>query len=59
VKNTSVSTNEAVGAFVQFYVENLKQISEDAVFVPLTPKQRTQLAADMAKITKLPRPKKK
>lgn len=59
VKNSSVSTSEAVGAFVQFYVENLKQISEDAVFVPLTPKQRTQLASDMAKITKLPKPKKK
>jgi len=58
VKNSSVSTNVAVGAFVQFYVDNLKQISEDAVFVPLTPKQRTQLSADMRKITALPKPRK-
>ncbi|MEY3440546.1 MAG: hypothetical protein RLZZ62_1243 [Actinomycetota bacterium] len=36
VKNASISTKPAVGAFVQFWVDNLAQISEDAIFVPLT-----------------------
>ncbi|MEO5974131.1 MAG: PstS family phosphate ABC transporter substrate-binding protein [Ilumatobacteraceae bacterium] len=55
VKNLSITTKPAVGAFVQFYVDNLKQISTDALFVPLTNKQIKTLKAEMAKIAKLPR----
>ena len=58
VKNASISTKPAVGAFVQFYVDNLKQISIDALFVPLTNKQIKTLQAEMAVIAKLPRVKK-
>lgn len=58
VKNASISTKPAVGAFVQFYVDNLKQISADALFVPLTNKQIKTLQAEMAQIAKLPRVKK-
>lgn len=58
VKNASISTKPAVGAFVQFYVDNLKQISADALFVPLTNKQIKTLQAEMAVIAKLPRVKK-
>ena len=58
VKNASISTKPAVGAFVQFYVDNLKQISVDAQFVPLTNKQIKTLQSEMAKIAKLPRVKK-
>lgn len=54
VKNSSISTKPAVGAFVQFYVDNLKQISADALFVPLTDDQITTLQSEMAKIAKLP-----
>ncbi len=55
VKNLSITTKPAVGAFVQFYVDNLKQISTDALFVPLTNTQIKILKAEMAKIAKLPR----
>ena len=55
VKNLSITTKPAVGAFVQFYVDNLKQISADALFVPLTNKQIKILQTEMAKIAKLPR----
>lgn len=55
VKNASITTKPAVGAFVKFYVDNLKQISADALFVPLTNKQIKILQTDMAKIAKLPR----
>ena len=55
VKNLSITTKPAVGAFVQFYVDNLKQISADALFVPLTNPQIKTLQAEMAKIAKLPR----
>ena len=58
VKNLSISTKPAVGAYVQFWVDNLKQISEDAIFVPLTNKQMTTLAKEMVTIAKLPRVKK-
>lgn len=58
VKNASITTKPAVGAFVQFYVDNLKQISTDALFVPLTNKQIKTLQAEMAAIAKLPRVKK-
>jgi phosphate transport system substrate-binding protein len=58
VKNLSISTKPAVGAYVQFWVDNLQQISEDAIFVPLTKQQQTKLANDMVKVAKLPRVKK-
>jgi phosphate transport system substrate-binding protein len=58
VKNASVTTKPAVGAYIQFWVDNLKQISEDAIFVPLTNKQMTTLRNDMVKFAKLPRVKK-
>jgi phosphate transport system substrate-binding protein len=55
VKNTSISTKPAVGAYIQFWVDNLAQISEDAIFVPLTKEQQKLLAGGVAKIAKLPR----
>lgn len=58
VKNASITTKPAVGAYIQFWVDNLKQISEDAIFVPLTDKQMTVLRNDMVKFAKLPRVKK-
>lgn len=58
VKNASITTKPAVGAYIQFWVDNLKQISEDAIFVPLTSKQMTVLRNDMVKFAKLPRVKK-
>lgn len=58
VKNASITTKPAVGAYIQFWVDNLKQISEDAIFVPLTNKQMTVLRNDMVKFAKLPRVKK-
>jgi len=58
VKNLSISTKPAVGAFVQFWVDNLKQISEDAIFVPLTNNQVKTLQKEIAAIAKIPRIKK-
>ncbi len=58
VKNLSISTKPAVGAFVQFWVDNLKQISEDAIFVPLTNTQVRTLQKEIAAIAKIPRIKK-
>lgn len=55
VKNLSISTKPAVGAYIQFWVDNLAQISEDAIFVPLTKEQQKLLAGGVAKIAKLPR----
>lgn len=55
VKNVSITTKPAVGAFVQFYVDNLKQISIDALFVSLTNEQIETLQAEMGKIAALPR----
>ena len=58
VKNESITTKPAVGAYVQFWVDNLAQISEDAIFVPLTKPQMVTLAKEMVAIAKLPRVKK-
>lgn len=58
VKNASITTKPAVGAYVQFWVDNLQQISEDAIFVPLTKRQQTVLVNNMSKVAKLPRVKK-
>jgi phosphate transport system substrate-binding protein len=58
VKNLSISTKPAVSAYIQFWVDNLAQISEDAIFVPLTKEQQKLLAGGVANIAKLPRVKK-
>jgi len=58
VKIASIQTKPAVGAFVQFYVDNLSQISADALFVPLTNKQIRIQRAEIAAIAKLPKAKK-
>ena len=57
-KNLSISTKPAVSAYLQFWVDNLAQISEDAIFVPLTKEQQKLLAGGVANIAKLPRVKK-
>lgn len=54
LKNESITTKPAVGAFVQFYVDNLKQISVDALFVPLTDEQIGKLRLGMSKIGLFP-----
>jgi hypothetical protein len=43
---------------VQFWVDNLKQISADALFVPLTNKQIRVQQQEIAAIAKLPKVKK-
>jgi phosphate transport system substrate-binding protein len=58
VKNASLSTKPAVGAYVSFWVDNLKQISEDAIFVPLTNTQIKTLAKNVASLAKVPKVKK-
>jgi len=58
VKNLSISTKPAVSAYIQFWVDNLAQISEDAIFVPLTKPQMVTLMKEMALVAKLPRVKK-
>jgi phosphate transport system substrate-binding protein len=56
-KNSSLQANPAVGAFVQFFSSNLKQISEDALFVPLTDPQIKALNGALLKIAALPKKK--
>jgi phosphate transport system substrate-binding protein len=58
VKNASLSTKPAVGAYVSFWVDNLKQISADAIFVPLTNAQQKILAKNVASLAKVPKVKK-
>jgi phosphate transport system substrate-binding protein len=58
VKNASISTKPAVGAYVSFWVDNLKQISDDAIFVPLTNAQQKTLAKNVASLAKVPKVKK-
>lgn len=57
VKNASLSTKPAVGAYISFWVDNLKQISADAIFVPLTNAQQKILAKNVASLAKVPRVK--
>jgi phosphate transport system substrate-binding protein len=57
VKNDSLSRVPAVAAYVQFWVDNLTQISEDAIFVPLTKPQMGTLRNQMLAVTKLARSK--
>ena len=58
VKNASIATKPAVGAFVQFWVDNLAQISEDAIFVPLTTTQIKDLQGGIKAIALIPKVKK-
>ena len=58
VKNASIATKPAVGAFVQFWVDNLAQISEDAIFVPLTTPQIKALQGGVKAIALIPKVKK-
>ena len=58
VKNESIATKPAVSAYIQFWVDNLAQISEDAIFVPLTKPQMVTLMKEMALVAKLPKVKK-
>ena len=58
VKNASIATKPAVGAFVQFWVDNLAQISEDAIFVPLTATQIKDLQGGIKNIALIPKIKK-
>ena len=55
VKNDSLVRIPAVAAYVQFWVDNLAQISEDAIFVPLTKPQMGTLINQMLAVTKLAR----
>jgi phosphate transport system substrate-binding protein len=55
VKNVSLERIPAVAAYVQFWVDNLAQISEDAIFVPLTKPQMGTLRNQMLAVTKLAR----
>lgn len=58
VKNASIQTKPAVGAFVQFWVDNIAQISEDAIFVPLTSTQIKALQGGVKAIALIPKIKK-
>ena len=55
VKNDSLVRIPAVAAYVQFWVDNLAQISEDAIFVPLTKPQMGTLTKQILAVTKLAR----
>lgn len=54
-KNSSLQSNPAVGAFVNFFASNVKQISEDAIFVPLTDPQIKAMSGALLKIAALPK----
>ena len=56
-KNASLQINPAVGAFVKFFSTNLQQISEDALFVPLTTAQIKALNGALLRIAALPKKK--
>lgn len=58
VKNASIQTKPAVGAFVQFWVDNIAQISQDAIFVPLTSTQIKALQGGVKAIALIPKVKK-
>lgn len=57
-KKASLQTKPAVGALMSFMVDNIKQISEDALFVPLTNRQITAQKKAIADIARLPKLKK-
>jgi len=57
-KKASLQTKPAVGAFMSFMVDNIKQISEDALFVPLTNRQIAAQKKAIGEIARLPKLKK-
>jgi phosphate transport system substrate-binding protein len=57
-KKASLQTKPAVGAFMSFMISNVKQISEDALFVPLTNRQIEAQRRAIAEIARLPKLKK-
>lgn len=57
-KVASLQTKPAVGAFMSFMVDNIKQISEDALFVPLTNRQIVAQKAAIGRIALLPKVRK-
>jgi phosphate transport system substrate-binding protein len=50
-KESSLTQSDAVRSFIRFLVSNLEQISEDALFVPLTKGQIEELAESLKSIT--------
>ncbi len=51
VSNASYNDNEAVKAYVDFYVENLSNISETAQFIPLNDEQTAETESALAGIS--------
>jgi phosphate transport system substrate-binding protein len=54
VKNASLRDLPAVGAFVQFFVDNSEQINTDALFVPMTEEVRLELKDRIAQLVRIP-----
>lgn len=50
VNNASYAENEAVRAFVDYYVENEAQIAEEALFIGLTEEQKTTAEEELASL---------
>jgi phosphate binding protein len=50
VKNSSYKDNPAVGAYVDFYVENEAKVAEEALFVGLTPEQKKTAQDELGSI---------
>jgi phosphate transport system substrate-binding protein len=51
VSNKSYTENEAVKAYVDFYIENLPEISETALFIPLSDEQTAATESALAGIS--------
>jgi len=50
VKNSSYKDNQAVHAYVDFYVENEAKVAEEALFVGLTPEQKKTAQDELGSI---------
>ncbi len=50
VKNSSYKDNQAVKAYVDFYVENEAKVAEEALFVGLTPEQKKTAQDELGSI---------
>jgi phosphate binding protein len=50
VKNSSYKDNQAVKAYVDFYVENEARVAEEALFVGLTPEQKQTAQDELSSI---------
>jgi phosphate binding protein len=50
VKNSSYKDNPAVGAYVDFYVENEAKVADEALFVGLTPEQKKTAQDELGSI---------